>query len=84
LEVSRLIAQPLTECQRTILMLNKQKQEDTFPVLVTALEAHMLKIIRSVPFGEIVVSNQNSAPFKVSAKTSVILKPEQGQDLIVK
>lgn len=61
----------------------KIQPDDLVLVKLTALEAHLIKIIRSTPFGKIIVETVHGAPYKAVSQNSILLKADQVDDLIV-
>lgn len=48
---------------------------------VSSKEAHMLKIIRTIAFGDIIVKKMNNVLVRIEPKTSILLNEEDGIDL---
>lgn len=57
-------------------MSDEQKPEKIITMEVTAREAHMIKIIRDVSFGDIVVRKFDGKPIRVEPKSSYLITEE--------
>lgn len=48
---------------------------------VTAKEAHLIKVVRTISFGDIIVKKMNNVLVRIEPKTSILLNEEDGIDL---
>ena len=75
--------------QELILIINMDDRkpfqstviEKKILIEVTAREAHMIKIIRELDFGEIIVQKANGIPVRIQPKKSILLDETSGADL---
>ena len=65
------------------MMTYMLKPDDIVIIRVTALEAHLIKVIRDVMYGEVVVKKSGGSMFNIFANKSIKLDPEGGRGLIV-
>lgn len=69
----------MTDFNQQSTAFNPQSiQEQLVKITVTAKEAHMIKIIRTVTYGEVVVKKANGEPIRVEKKETTLLKNEEG------
>lgn len=60
---------------------NPPKPEKMMTVVITAREAHLLKVLRSINFGKIIVQKMNGQLVRVEPSESVLLTEEEGLTL---
>ena len=60
---------------------NPPKPNKIIAMNITAKEAHLLKILRKINFGKIIVQKMNGQLIRVEPSVSVLLTEEEGMSL---
>jgi pantoate kinase len=60
---------------------NQLVPEKRMMIEVTAREAHLIKVLRSIDFGDIVIKKIKGIPVRIEPRTSILLDELEGIDL---
>ena len=61
---------------------NPPKSEKMLTIEVSGREAHLIKILRSIDFGKVIVQKMNGQLVRVEPSVSVLLDEKQGLTLL--
>lgn len=59
-------------------LFQTNKPEKQIQVIITAREVHLLKVIRTIDFGDIIVKKANGIIIRVEPKTSILIEEQEG------